>query len=386
MILPNSYGVSPSVEITFGGVPFRYESLGLAELSLAENMHDVLTLRVAGIPPKLVTEYIGTPVDFRLKLSGSFYQRFVGNIVNVEASSDTNSGLMNRSPFQDSTVTCMGASYDMRGPRDRLWEYASLDDVVRTFARRYEFSADVPATRYVYPTLVQTNESDWQFLVRYASTLGLSVTCHGTHIHVFDPYKAVGRNTSLHRISTISGDNFSTTQYPGQIFEFNGNFIDKRKSGTINVPVVSVVQDDGKYYDVSWRDLNRDGRRAQDRDVRNHQYVSSYEEAATVLLSSYKSAYDYEADVAVLSVPGAVPGGIVDLDNYESNFDGLWYVSSVKHRVVTGSAFTRLHIKRNIRSQLQKTTMETFREPPDSEYDSGTKSWKAVNQRVRVYS
>jgi len=384
VISPPTYGVVPKFEVTFNGVEFNYNSLHSIVISLEENMHDVAKVRVAGIPPRAVTDYLNTSVDIRVWLTANFYQRFVGVVVSVDPLSNTSEGLVNKSPFQDVTITCLGASYEMRGPRERMWSNSTIEDVAKELSRRYRFSASVPRTKPVYPQLMQSNESDWQFLVRYAQMLGMSVNCHGTHIHVYDPYKAVGRNTSLHRLSTVKGDNFDLTQYPGQVFEFKGSFLDKRKNGTINKPVISVAQPDGRRYDVSWREINREADRAEDRDVRTHWFAESYDEAASVLGAAQKKAYDYAALATVMFIPGVVPGGVVDLLEYDSEFDGLWYVQSVEHTLITGNFSTELNLKRNRTSQLQYKPSDQFKEPPDSEWDNDR--WRARKATVNVYS
>jgi phage protein D len=384
MISPPTSGVSPKFEITINGVEFNYMSLHSINISLEENVHDVAKIRVAGIPTRAITDYLNTAVEIKVWLNANFYQHFVGTVIEVDPSSSTSEGLVNKSPFQDATITCLGASYDMRGPRERMWSGSTLTDVASEFARRYNFSVDVPKTKSVYPQLMQSNESDWQFLVRYSQMMGLSVTCHGTHIHVYDPYKAVGRNTSLHRLSTLKGDNFDLTQYPGQIFEFVGSFLDKRKSGTINKPVISVAQPDGRRYDVSWREINREADRAEDRDTRTHWFAESYDEAAAVLGAAQKKSYDYEATATVMFLPGAVPGGVIDLTEYNTSFDGLWYVHSVNHTLVTGNASTVLKLRRNRNSQLEYSPVDQFKEPPLPEWEKDR--WRARKATVNVYS
>jgi phage protein D len=384
MIAPPTQGVSPKFEITVNGVEFNYMSLHSINISLEENVHDVAKIRVAGIPTRAITEYLNAAVEIKVWLNANFFQHFVGTIIEVDPTSLTSEGLVNSSPFQDATITCLGASYDMRGPRERMWQNSTIADVVTELSRRYRFSADVPRTKSVYPQLMQSNESDWQFLVRYANMLGLRVNCHGTHIHVYDPYKAVGRNTSLHRLSTLRGDQFDLTQYPGQIFEFNGSFLDRRKGGTINKPVISVAQPDGQRYDVSWREINREADRAEDRDLRTHWFAESYDEAAVVLGAAQKRTYDYQASATVMCIPGVVPGGVVDLTEYDSNFDGLWYVHSVDHTLITGTFSTALKLKRNRASQLEYSPVDEFRDPPAPEWNKDR--WQARKATVHVYS
>ena len=85
-----------------------------------------------------------------------------------------------------------------------------------------------------------------------------------------------------------------------------------------------------------------------------------------------------------MCIPGVVPGGVVDLTEYDSNFDGLWYVHSVDHTLITGTFSTALKLKRNRSSQLQYSPVDEFRDPPAPEWNKDR--WQARKATVNVYS
>lgn len=103
-----------------------------------------------------------------------------------------------------------------------------------------------------------------------------------------------------------------------------------------------------------------------------------------VLGAAQKKAYDYEATATVMFLPGAVPGGVVDLTEYNTSFDGLWYIYSVDHTLVTGNASTVLRLRRNRNSQLTYSPVDQFKEPPLPEWDNDR--WRARKATVNVYS
>ena len=384
MIYPSPSGVTANYEMTINGVEVKYDSISNIRIVLEEDKHDVMLLDMLGIPTRAVSDYLNTAVSCTVWLNSNYVHKFVGSIIEIRPHSTTNDGLMNSSPFQQATIVCMGASYEMRGPRDRAWEKTTLKEVALEFAKRYDFSVDVPDDGLVFETLVQVNESDWQFLVRYANMMGYRTTCHGTHIHIYDPFKATNRQISAHKLTTISSDNFDLRIAPGQIISIDMTVEDKRKSNQINIPIVSVVEDDGTVFDVSGRDVNRQNGTSRDRDDREHVFADSYVKAERAIRTAQRRYYDYEAHVVVSGVPGAVPGGVVVLSGYKNDFDGLWYVCGVSHHLVNNEFQSELDIRRNRNNQLEQYRPVTrYSAPPEPEW-AGT-YWRSSKRYTNVY-
>ena len=384
MIAKKPYGVSPTTTITVGNTSFDPSAVGRIELTLEENSHDMLVMELAGIPPRAITDMYDKPVDVSISTGGNFYQQFVGYVEEVRPESFTGFGLLNNSPFQTVRVICMGASYSMRGARSNTWNGYQLSTIARELSSKYGFSVDVPADRAVNDALVQTNESDWQFLTRYAKFLGYSVNVHGTHLHIYDPYKAKSRQNSYHVLTTLRKNKNDVTPAPGQIIEFNGNFSRRHIDGEYKEHRVTVVNDDNTTYDVSSSNLDLQHNGVARYPNRVTEYVDNYEEAARRISAVSKEKYDYYATATVLGVAGCVPGGIVKVDNYNGDFDTFWYVKSVKHSVHTDSFSTELELAVNTKSELKFTNTQQFTTPPTPVYSKG--SWIARDRLVNEYS
>lgn len=384
MIYPSPTGVSANYELTINGAEVKYDSISNISIALEEDKHDVLMLDMFGIPARAVSDYLNNAVQCRVWLAANYVHTFVGSIIEIQPHAVTSDGLLNDSPFQQSTIICMGASYEMRGPRDRSWETTSLHDVAFEFAKRYDFSVDVPNDEVVYDSLIQVNESDWQFLVRYANMMGYKTTCHGTHLHLYDPFKASVRSTSAHRLSTAPTDGFDMRSAPGQIMSFDMSVEDKRKSGQINIPIVSVINDDGTVFDLSSRDLNRQNGTSRDRDAREHVFADTYAKAQRALMAAQRRYYDYEATAVVSGVPGALPGGVALLDGYRNDFDGMWYVCGVTHTLVNQMFMSELSLRRNRNNQLDEYRPVTrYAEPPSPEWEGSY--WRSSKRYLNAY-
>lgn len=386
MIQQVPYGLSPSVDITIANVAVDYTSINRLELHLAENQHDLLILDMSGIPPKAITEYYEKPVYLKISTGGNFSQEFYGYVEDVRPNSFTGFGLMNGSPFQEAKIICMGASYVMRGTTSRVWNSYKLSDIAKEMCQKYGFSLDVISDPAIHESLLQTNESDWQFLTRYAKFLGYSVNVHGSHMHVYDPYKALSRQNSYHVLSTIRKKvGASLTPTPGQILEFSGSFSKRHVDGEYKESTVTIVNPDHSMFDVSSRTVAPNHNGVARFPDRVPEYVDNFEEAFRRISSVAKEDYDYYATSRVLGVAGCVPGGIVSLDNYNADFDGFWYVRGVKHIVHTNAFSSELELAKNFNSELRFTNTEAAQRPPKPIY-SNRQGWVSTTKRIYEYS
>mgnify|MGYP007102829248 CR=1 FL=1 len=94
----------------------------------------------------------------------------------------------------------------------------------------------------------------------------------------------------------------------------------------------------------------------------------------------------YNATMRVLYGAGAVPGGIVDLRGYSSEFDGMWYITEVKHSIKSSNYVTDLLISKDSKFEEVSSTSKvtTFSTPPEpSLIDS---KWVALTMRSVEYA
>lgn len=384
MITKAPYGLSPTVEVTIGNASVDYSAINRIELTLEENCHDMLVFELAGIPPRAITDYYGRPVRVVFSTGGNFYQTFHGYVEDVRPKAFTGFGLMNKSPFQEARIVCMGASYSMRGSRSKTWVGYKLSDIAREMAAKYGFSLDVPSDSRVHEGILQTNESDWQFLSRYATMLGYSLTAHNTHMHLYDPYAALSRQISYHILPTLNKTRGKVTPSPGQIIEFSGSFANRHIDGYYKDSILTVVNDDNTVFDVTTNTLEDAQTRESRFKNRVAEHVHNFSSAEKRIDAISKQDYDYYADVTVLGLAGCLPGGIVNVDNYNGKFDGFWYVQGVKHIIHSNTFYTELRIAKNLNSELAPTNTQKYTYPPTPRYTQN--GWIADTRTVNEYS
>jgi hypothetical protein len=383
MIFKSSHPLSPEVEISIPGVGFDYMAIKRLTLELSENKHDALKILVTGINPRRVIEFLNTPVDVKWS-HNDLSHRFVGYITHIDPEHQARQGLVRGSPLQISTVYCLGASFDMKQKRNNVWDDVTLDVVVREIAQRYRYSVATPRDDFVFHRIVQGGESDWELLSRLCSQLGYSLTIHGTHIHIFDRYKALSRDTSLTSL-TVPGRRSGAIQ-PGQIMSFNASLGYLTPEGNVNEETLSVLDNQGKINVLtSGKPGGTLGKKLPGLFTDELSHTSlSVSDARRELQNRQRSKYPFTAHVEATGTIGVVPGGLVDVQDFDSQFDGLWYVTDVSHVLTRDKYYTDLSIiKDSLNGTPRRTGTTRANRPPTSVLRPN--KWQASTQKVTVY-
>lgn len=386
MIFRSGNPTSPSVDITFGNVYVDYTRIVQVELELGENKHDLLKVTMAGIPPMAVTDYLNAPVNVGW-FQESMGHNFKGYVVFVDPQYTNRQGEVNHSPFQLTTIHCLGASYDMKGKVTKAWEEPTLHSVVKELAEKYQYSYSIPEDDFKYVRLVQSEESDWEFLVRVADSLGYVVTLHETHIHVFDRYRAVGRQISMHLLETVANSR-DMKMRPGRVLTFRGTFGNITAAGNSNDEIISSMDSSGNLVTVTTEGRGSGlGRALESRftdqlalNLVSASYAEGHLEART------RNKFTFSANIELTGTAGIKPGGVVDLRKFNSNFDGVWYVSSVCHTLTFDKYTTEITVLRDSTSEepFKKNYVSSVKEVPPSTIRS--EKWCAQHLMEDVYA
>jgi hypothetical protein len=387
MIFKSINPMSPSVTIEFDGVSVDYKTIHSINLSFEENKHDIAIVTFNGMPPKAITDYVNAGVQITASLGPGRDAVFCGYVMYVEPESTTYASVINNSVFQKAKVVCFGASVSMKSTVTRVWEHASTVSIAKALAEKYSFSLEVYKDDFVIPKLIQTKQSDWDFLTSFCKKYGYSVSVNGTNMHLWDMHKSIGRKQSFEVLSTPSSLN---DLQPGSIIKFSGTF--------------GYLTPDGKAYNYSVESIDNSGNvhkttgKTTDSSLMwsgigrptkfNSSLVTSSNsvyESERIIEATFKNSLPFNATVETAAALGTAPGGIVLLEGYKSNFEGFWYVRGIEHEIVGSNCMSRLRISKdfNTTNEAVSPPAELPLTPPSPKFVAG--SWRASVEKVDMY-
>ncbi len=348
MIFKTASPISPDVSINIDNVNVDYMALHRISLEQRENQHDMLILDFGGFSPDTFSDYLEKPITVSINYPNLEPAEFYGYIAFLEPVSVTAQGLVNGSPFQMIRVYCMGASYLMKSKVSKSWEDVSIVDLAKEVALKYDFSLSVPKDNYRFSRIAQTAESDWELLVRIAKQLGYAVTLHGTHLHIWDSYKALRREISYTTLRTIKGLDGDVTPDLGQIIMFEAQYGAITPEATRAPDTIHVLDRYGKVVSIS-NSLTEETSGLGDPLVSIFSNVlnenaDTYEMGHRTVSAALRTGFSVTAKVMITGLPVIKPGSVVRVDKYESDLDGYWYVQEVQHQITKSEMVSYLKI------------------------------------------
>lgn len=389
MIFKGSSDLSPKVTISIDNVPVDYTSIKRLTVELREDMHDVVIMEIAGLNPRLISEYVDRPVKMSIELRERDTYTFCGYLAYLEPFSSSYEGTVNSSPFQMTRMYCFGASYVMKSKYSRTWENVTLSDIATTFADKYKFSVSVPDDSYRFSRLVQGSQSDWSFLVESAKALGYSVVVENTHIHIWDRYKAISRKRSYSTLYTLRGTGGDPRPQPGQIIKFDGRIGAVTPDGSRTFDTIHVLDKTGNIISTSNDgSLDHSGLGTPVESPFTNTFnknADTYEMGHKLVEGTLRQKFPFFAKVDVVGDSAIHPGGIVNINEYNSQFDGFWYVTAVRHEITMSSMLTSLEIIKDAfgKSSADPSTTSMYSTPPEAALNNGI--WISETEHVNVY-
>lgn len=387
MIFKSQNKLSPSLVVELDNVAVNYSSIHSISLHLEENKHDVAVITMNGINPKAITDYIDAAVRIQASIGPGRSVEFCGHVLYIEPESNSYSRIINESIFQSAKIVCFGVSVSMKSTTTRVWENANTISIAKDLASKYSFSAEIVKDNFVIPRLMQTKQSDWEFLTEFCKKYGYAATVNGTHLRVWDINKAIGKQYSF---EVLSSPIRMTNLQPGSILKLSGTFgylTPEGKSYNYSVESIDdsgkVIKTTGETRDSSmmWSGINRPTKYNSSLVVSSN----SVYESEKIIEANFKSKLPFNVRVEVAAALGTVPGGIVSIEGYDSRFEGFWYVRSVEHQIVGSNCTSILKIAKdfNTTNSAIIPPVESSELPPRSRFVN--KQWRASVERFSTY-
>ena len=387
MIITNTASDSAIITVDIEGGTVPTTQIGNVELTFSENKHDIATVTYGGFPGMAVVAYKGLPVRITIGNNEANIIEFTGYVAYVEVESLTRMGTVNDSLIQMAKVVCFGSSYQMKPLRNTTYSKKTIKQLTESIAAKYNFSYSVPNNNYVFPVISQQGISDWELLVNTATQIGYSVTAHNTHLSVYDPFSFYVKSAPITILRTLEADE-GREKTPGNIYEFNGFFGDITPQGEAVDWTLKSLDNLGKESKVSSTQSTPSGLGTKLPSRFTHELTINTTSKASLeqYVRKYnRDSYGMTAVVKVVGISTAMPGRLVLIDSYNSEFDGYWLIEEATHHLNEKHYITTLKIKTDSINRTPLTLIKEapFKNPPPSKLSNSL--WKATTEEAYVY-
>jgi len=387
MITTNATSDSAIITVDIEGGTVPDNQIGNVELTFSENKHDIATITYGGFPGMAVVAYKGLPVRITIGNNEANIIEFTGYVAYVEVESLTRMGTVNDSLIQMAKVVCFGSSYQMKPLQNTTYANKTIKQLVEIIASKYNFSYSVPNNSYVFPLIPQQGISDWELLVNTATKIGYSVTANTTHLNVYDPFSFYVKSAPITILRTLESAE-GIEKSPGNIYEFNGFFGDVTPQGDAVDWTLKSLDVKGKEIKVSSTQNTLSGLGTKLPARFTHEVGINTTSKATLeqVVKKYtRNSYGMTAVVKVVGISTAMPGRLVLIDSYNSEFDGYWLIEEATHHLNEKHYITTLKIKTDSINRTPLTILKEspFKSSPPSKLSNNL--WKAATEEAYVY-
>jgi phage protein D len=160
-------------------------------LVMEQNAHElaVVTVRRGDYDSSSIFN-TGSPVRLVWGYQARLEQAMVGYCVNPHPHYHRRN---TTASLQDTDVTVLGASLQLKQVFSKSWEKTTVDQMVRELAGSVMFSTDIDNASMLYPQYSNPGQSGWKMLRRLGEDTGNFVYARNTHLYFFDAATIIRR-------------------------------------------------------------------------------------------------------------------------------------------------------------------------------------------------
>lgn len=361
--------MSSFVQATVGGLSILGQNLTGFHLVQAQGAAEVGVLSTRALITDGKAYLNGTPVSVfwgsvnAEKFAGAFY----GYIDHIQPHHDNDNSTTGRA---DMDLVLVGATMVMQSGGQRSWNGRRMDSIASDVIGGHRLTAVVDTSPYVWSNIVQSGESDWQFLVAQAKKVGFSLVPTGTVVRFIDPTRTLAVSTPSAYYS------MSSAGVAGSIDLFTpvlGNPIDSDYADRQAVGVNdqgNVVKYSSTFAPNTKPAAGLDRLSKPRSLVVNTPLSRSYGESQALLDGMNKASWAVTATMSARGLGIMRPGLVIDVQGVGAEYTGSWYVLSCTHTVpLNGFYMVHMNLARDAVRQ-QQTAQRLFSLP--SVVDTGT--------------
>lgn len=186
-------------EMFVNGLRVPAPEIQRAEVHQTEYMHDLMLFDMVWPDVRTLPDSSGWLVECKFGMAPNFgyFYGYVQTASPVLARAD------GQTPANTVQFMCLGTTSVMQSGTSRSFAGMSADNVAKSLLSPYHLALVSDHHTYLWPRLVQSRDTDWQFLVALARRVGYVVAVDKVTVYFIDPTKVIVNTGSAVPITTM---------------------------------------------------------------------------------------------------------------------------------------------------------------------------------------
>jgi hypothetical protein len=189
-------------DLWINGMRVPAPEVQVAEVHQTEYMHDLFVFQMVWPDVRALTSCSGWLVQCQwgMDIAQGFFYGYVTSAQVLETRA--------QAPTQQRTVqfTCLGATSIMQSGQPRSFVGMTGDTIAAQIVRPYHLALVADHHPYLNPSVVQAQQTDWQFLVGLARSVGYVLASYKVTVLFIDPMRVVlNTGSSVNIVAMESG-------------------------------------------------------------------------------------------------------------------------------------------------------------------------------------
>lgn len=250
-------------------------------------------------------------------------------------------------------ITCLGVTWPMQTGSPRWFSRISATDMAAQVVGAYPLGFTGDRSSYIWPSMAQAGQSDWEFINHLADRVGYSVYSYNGVVRFVNALNIL--NSSVPVASWVKGDD---------VFDKSRVLLDFSATSESLKMRQNISPSYGFFSNTSGVDS---ATLSDSLDTPQYRFVPDVAVSDQKMAETYKNAFarktDFWRQKAVARVAGdatITPGTLVSIkisrsSSVGNDYDGAWLIDGVEHSLTHNSFQTEVVLLRDAHSRLSNT-------------------------------
>jgi hypothetical protein len=301
-------------------------------LQNSEGKHEAAAITTQ-LTKSQIDQFVGKPITFKYG-SRVNVNTFYGYVITINP---------NQNYKQDALVdiACLGTTWTMQAGRPRTFTDTTVSSAFSSIVLPHKLGVQTDDHQYRWPSLAQTDESDWSYLQSLAHKVGYCVYVHKGIVRLVDPDRII-RDTGAFQHYVRSDDILDPSR---QLIDFKPTTQSLRIRDNMK-PVYGYFEN-GEPQVLGSLDVYPH-RMTTDTPVKNYEMANVYSGA----WDRRVDFWNHQATARISGNANIIPGINISIQlgngfAGKNEHDGVWLVRGVEHSLTNNSFQTTLDLARD---------------------------------------